>query len=407
MSDWKFGSTATDWIFGSTNFVVPEGDFAIISPPASIYRGETVALQCSGVSGAPSSATLDGQPLEIEEFSSNEIVFTAPLETLAGHGTGKIVAITVAGVTQQFSVAFNAGPGRLVATLINPEGGTGTIYQGMTNLDTSSPMDPVTGGQVIYSAETTPNQNDEAYPVLIGADGWPEIDTQGAILDGTETFKRQYLLPGVGISNDGTITVADYVGDGLDDTPDQFSFTPVTGATGGASVTATAPITGVDFGATLTAVGFALSNNGGNTWSSSVSYVPGATLVRATVTASATPGGSAFQTGSVNGVEATFSVTTAMNYVFRAAQPLSYFDASGNIVPLANVSSIPYAIFRTSDGGVISGTRLKSGTIATNALGQIPDISDPAFTLGMQVQVVFLPPNRSVVVNASIVSGGA
>lgn len=125
-------------------------------------------------------------------------------------------------------------------------------------------------------------------------------------------------------------------------TPAAFSFNAVPSAEPGATVTATSAITGVDAGVTLTAVNLQLSNNGGSSWSSSVTYVPGATLVRASVTASASSGGVATQTGSVNGVSATFTVTTRV---------ISTTPSAYSFVPVVGVNP----------GAVVSATAPISG----------------------------------------------
>lgn len=209
--DWKFGSTDTDWIFGSTAFEAMD-EFSIVSaPPATLLRGGSYSLTCENVSEAPSASTLDGQPITVDAFDVDSIDITIPLNSLASHGSGREVSITVAGVTQTFLASFQPDTGRDFVTLENPEGGSGTIFEGMTDLDTGDPLLPVTGGQVIWSETTTPNQSQVSYPVTIGADGWPEIDVEGAVLDGTETFSFQYLLPGVSISNVVTISLQDYL----------------------------------------------------------------------------------------------------------------------------------------------------------------------------------------------------
>lgn len=136
----------------------------------------------------------------------------------------------------------------------------------------------------------------------------PDYDDPGGSLGNTYIVWRTASNSGGEAAAPQIITVnvtnvADY------DIPNAYSFTAVANANPGQIYTATAVLSGFESGVTLAAVTFQLSNNG-TTWSSSVSGIPGVTQVRATVTASSTFGGEATQTGSVNGVEATFTVTT-------------------------------------------------------------------------------------------------
>jgi hypothetical protein len=96
----------------------------------------------------------------------------------------------------------------------------------------------------------------------------------------------------------------------VDATPDQFFFTDQTALPLNTLTTATAVITGVDVGATLTATNGDLSNDNGVTWSSAVVYVDSQTLVRASVTTSASYSTAVSQTVTVNNVSNTFSATT-------------------------------------------------------------------------------------------------
>lgn len=399
---WKFSST-NPWRFGSTNYIAEvAGSFSITSAPTEIRRGGSFSLVCVDVTEAPSAATFDGQPLTVDAWDSTSIDLTNPSDTLAGHGAGKILSLTVAGVTRTLSLPHNPNTDQAYTALgATFDPGETNVFEGMTDLDTGLPMTPEPGGQVIYDAFA------DTYPVLFQSDGSVEIDTDGVVLTGTETFVFRYLLPGVAISNAVTITAADYVGEpvapsmpssvsvsiaegntalpeftpatgtgpityslgGADAalftinastgqpaflvapdydapsdnggnniynfnrvatnsvdsatqavtvtvtnvidnvTPNAFSFAEQEDAEPGEEYQAIAFLTGFEAGATLTAEVLELSNNGVN-WSSSITGSPGVSRARATVTASSTFGGEATQTGSVNGVEATFTVTT-------------------------------------------------------------------------------------------------
>ena len=95
-----------------------------------------------------------------------------------------------------------------------------------------------------------------------------------------------------------------------DEIPDEIQFVNKTGVKPDTKVTNIQPLEGVDSGSTLIATGGSLTNNNGQTWSNSVSMVPGFTYVRATVTSSSEFLTIVSQDVTVNGVTATFSVTT-------------------------------------------------------------------------------------------------
>jgi hypothetical protein len=106
------------------------------------------------------------------------------------------------------------------------------------------------------------------------------------------------------------LTVTEAPNTTIDSTPDQFFFTDLSGQSLSTLTTATAAITGVDVGATLTATNGDLSNDNGVTWSSAVVYVDSQTLVRASVTTSASYSTTVSQTVTVNNVSNTFTATT-------------------------------------------------------------------------------------------------
>lgn len=102
-----------------------------------------------------------------------------------------------------------------------------------------------------------------------------------------------------------------------DETPDQFAFLPLTGATPGQEYYATALLTGLDSGAYLVVTNGELSVNGGATWTTgTVNFVPGLTRVKVSVTASVAYNAGASKTVSVNGVSASYSVTTGAAAAF-------------------------------------------------------------------------------------------
>lgn len=103
-----------------------------------------------------------------------------------------------------------------------------------------------------------------------------------------------------------------------DSTPNAFGFTAVTDAALSTAYTASAVLTGMDDGAYVSVSNGELSVDGGSTWTTAtVNFVTGLTQVRATVTSSTAFSTSASTVVTVNGVSATFTVTTgsAASYV--------------------------------------------------------------------------------------------
>lgn len=230
---WKSSST-NPWRSGSTSYI-GSVEFAIVSVPPALQRGGSYSLVCMNVSEAPSASTLDGQPVTIDAWNESGIDFTVPMDTLAGHGADKVLSITVAGVTQTVTLPHNPDSGRSVTTLTSFDPGQTDVFEGMVDLDTGNPMTPAAGGQIIYTTPTSPNQSSKTYPVFFAADGSVEFLNVGDdVLDGTETFQFQYLIPGVAISNVVTITASDLV---TENVPPKWTSTPNIAAVVGESIT--------------------------------------------------------------------------------------------------------------------------------------------------------------------------
>lgn len=203
---WELSNASPAWELGTTNYTeASPSDFTIESAPAEVLRGGSHSVVCTNVSEAPSAATLDGQPVTVDAWDVDGIDFTVPDNTLAGHGTDKVLSFTVAGVTQTVALPHNPATGDLVTTLTSFDPGETNVFEGMIDLDTDEPMTPEVGGQIIY------DELADTYPVLFQPDGSLEIDTDGAALTGMEAFVFRYLIPGVGISNPVTISLSDYL----------------------------------------------------------------------------------------------------------------------------------------------------------------------------------------------------
>lgn len=222
---WQVGSSSPAWTLGTSNYV-PATAFTIVSAPASVQRGGSYSLVCTNVTEAPSAATLDGQPVTVDAWDSDGIDFTVPANTLAGHGN-KTLSFTVDGATRTITLPHNPATGWLITPLASFSPGELNVFSGMTDFNTGDPVTPVAGGEILNTSPTTPNFTAATYPVLFENDGTLVIDVDGAIVDGSETFQVQYLLPGVSISNVATITVADYIGENTAPVagaiPDQFA----------------------------------------------------------------------------------------------------------------------------------------------------------------------------------------
>ncbi len=105
-----------------------------------------------------------------------------------------------------------------------------------------------------------------------------------------------------------------------DSTPEPFGFTAVTDATTLTVYTADAQLTGVESGAYLVCTNGLLSVDGGVTWAAGpLNYVSGLSYVRATLTSSAAYETESSVVVSVNGVSATFRVTTGAAAVYTPA----------------------------------------------------------------------------------------
>lgn len=182
--------------------------FEITDSPESIRRGSSFSVTGTGITSEP-TATLSSEPLSVIGYTPESIELEVPANTLAGHGENASLAVSVGESSQTLEIDFFPAAGFAFVNLVDPVGGPGTIFEGMINADTSDPISPVTGGQVIYSEMTSGGAS--AYPVTVRPDGWPEIDTGGATLDGSELFTFQYLAPGEAISNSATVSLSDYL----------------------------------------------------------------------------------------------------------------------------------------------------------------------------------------------------
>lgn len=182
--------------------------FEITDSPESVRRGSSFSVTGTGITSEP-TATLSSEPLSVIGYTATEIELEVPANTLAGHGSTVAVEITVGVDTDGFNIEFLPASGFAVVDLVSPVGGPGTIFEGMIDADTSEPISAVTGGQVVYSEMTSGGAS--PYPVTVRPDGWPEIDTGGATLDGSEVFSFQYLAPGEAMSNSATISLSDYL----------------------------------------------------------------------------------------------------------------------------------------------------------------------------------------------------
>lgn len=107
--------------------------------------------------------------------------------------------------------------------------------------------------------------------------------------------------------------------------PAGFAFTPVTDAAPSTIYYATAPLLGLMAGVMLEAYNGEVSNNG-ITWASTCDFIVGTTYARVTLESASTLSTSASKTMSVNGVSATFTVTTGVTTSAQMARIPAGFD---------------------------------------------------------------------------------
>lgn len=391
--DWKFGSSATDWIFSSSNYEVSEGSFTIVSAPAVVQRGGSFTLDCTNVSQAPTSALLDGEPLTVDDYTEDSIDITIPLDNLTAHGN-RTLSVSVDGVVGTVSVIYNPQDGWSYTTITSVDPGDVDMFEDMVDLDTDEPLSPTIGGQIIYTNLTTPNNSAYSYPAIFYPDTSLEFDVGGDVLDGTESIQYRYLLPNVAISNTVTATASDFV-----NTPPNV-VTPIADRT----VTA-----GESFS-------FSIAANFGDVNGDLLTYAKLSGPVTVSVSNEGLVTGSIDVAGSYTVVvqasdgedtaQDSFDITVntdiVINPIVRLEDALSYADENG-IPTILALTAVQYAVY---SGGPFSGTRLLAGTANTDANGFYPDIdNDLVGNVGDAVTLVLRVGDRSILIDTTVIDG--
>lgn len=396
MSNWIFGSAATDWIFGSTSYEPPAtgSEFAIESYPTVVKRGTPFVLPCTNVGSQP-SATLNGRALDIQSYDTDQIELLVPENFDGKHGTGQVVAVTVGGVTRSFTATFNPPDGWLYVGFVDPDNDPDTAAFYNLLDDNGDPTIAATGDQGVYLGLT-----EDEREIRIDPDNTIAIKTEGQSIVGAST--RGYLITDDGRGTEGDIVFAAYEGE----SPGANNAPALTGTIPNRSITPGQPLSfnvssyfSDPDGDQLT-----FSKAAGNSAFSvsSAGLVTGSTSTVGTysITVMASDG----KGGTTLG---TFSVAVGDPVpVWRPEHRLEYINAQGQRVPLANTTGIPWAAYSAADGGVISGTRLDHGTLSTDANGNFSDIESDAFvSVGDGVQIAIFPPGRSLIISGTLIDG--
>jgi hypothetical protein len=399
MSNWIFGSAATDWIFGSTNYVpsAVEGEFAISSYPTLIKRGTAFALSCSGVDAAP-TATLNGRAIEVESYDADEIELLVPLEFDGQHGASQTVAITVGDVTKSFTTTFTPPVGWGYVNFVDPTNDPDTAAFYNLQDDNGDPTIVEDGDQGVYQV-----LSEDEREVAIDPDNTIAINTGGQSIVGVSI--RAYLITGDGRGTEGDIEFDSYQGE----PPGENNPPELTGTIPNQSIAQGQPLSfpissyfsdpdgdALTFSKAAGNSAFSVSSAGVVTGSTST-----AGTYSITVMVSDGKGGTALGTFNILVGEAVGDPIP----VWRPQHPLRYVNAQGQEVPLANATGIPWAIFSASNGGVISGARLDQGTLSTDASGNFSDIGSESIAVGDEIEIVIRPVGLSLVIAGTVIDG--
>lgn len=143
-----------------------------------------------------------------------------------------------------------------------------------------------------------------------------------------------------------------------DSTPNAASYGSYTDVTRGSTFYVSTSLTGVEANAILTVVNGELSNDNGDTWGSSVLYVPGATSVRRSVTASSSYETTLSYSSVVNGVTITASLRTGntpvtMPSTRTIAADENILTAVANVAATAGYGIIQYEILVGGDSDTV------------------------------------------------------
>lgn len=175
------------------------------------------------------------------------------------------------------------------------------------------------------------------------------------------------------VKANGTVHAADdfsYTVAGADTTPDQFTFSDVTGAELSTTYEDIQAITGVDAGETLAVTNGETSNTGiaGTYDSTNKAMVAGQSYVKSSVTSSASYSTAATQTPTVNGVGDVFSVTTRAAVAPSLPATLGRNVAEGtNSVTFSAASGDPTITYALTgdDAGLFTETTGLTYTLAS------------------------------------------
>jgi hypothetical protein len=256
--------------------------------PISVIGGK---YQIDSAPFTSTSGTVSaGQTVKVSVFSSN------------GFGTTKTASITVGGITAQFSVttlAVDTTPDAFSFTPVtdsNPAAPNKSNSITITGINSSAPVSIVGG--------------------LYAIDGGAFTSAAGTIGNGQNIQVLQPAIAKFLTSDETTLTIGGVSGKfvvttrAADQTPDAFSFTPVTNAEPNAVIASAAvTITGIDSSAAVTITGGQYSINGAALTNQAATITNGQTI---SVTGAAS---SSFLTATntvltIGGVSATFTITT-------------------------------------------------------------------------------------------------
>lgn len=308
-----FGFVAQSGVAAGSTVTSNSVTISGINAPAPVtVSGGTVSI--AGGAFAASGSITNGQSLAVRVTASGTAGATVTATVTVG-GVAAVFNVTTAAAggsdTTPDAFSFTAATGAPGALVVS---NTITI----TGINAPAPVVAINGDVSVAGGAFTPGPtvitNGQTLAVRTTASA-----TNGALVTATVSV--------------GGVAAAFNVTTVADTTPDAFSFTPVTNAVAGSTVTSNAvTITGINAPAAVSVSGGLVSVAGGAFTATPGTIANGQTL-QARATASSTPAAIVIVTVTVGTVAGTFTVTTAGSGADTTPNPFSFTSVAGQ--PLA------------------------------------------------------------------------